>query len=89
MGIRLLPKVRMKGGKKVYYFDERLSQLRNVKDPYDHIDLESDERDAIEYMAGQPVEVGEKMPEMKVVDLPFREADLAMRISERERKLHS
>jgi hypothetical protein len=33
-----LPKVKV--GKKMYFFDERLKQLRNVRNPHDFIDLD-------------------------------------------------
>ena len=39
-----LPKI--KRGRKTYYFDERLKQLRNVKNPHDFIDLK--ERQVLE-----------------------------------------
>jgi hypothetical protein len=37
-GPRRLPKVRLDNGK-TYFIDERLKQLRNVKNPHDYIDF--------------------------------------------------
>lgn len=37
---KMLPQVRYEG--KVWFFDERLRQLRNIKNPHDYIDLELD-----------------------------------------------
>jgi len=36
-GPRMLPKVTLSNGK-TYFIDERLNQLRNIKNPFDYID---------------------------------------------------
>ena len=43
---RELPKIRMKN--KVWYFDARLNQLRNVENPSDYYDLAHDETEVME-----------------------------------------
>lgn len=50
-GPRKLPRVTLSNGK-MYFIDERLNQLRNVKTPYDYIDdymnvLNSDDKDRV------------------------------------------
>ena len=42
-GVKMLPVVRYE--RKLWFFDERLRQIRNVRDPYDFIDLDEVEMD--------------------------------------------
>jgi hypothetical protein len=42
-GVKMLPVVRYE--RKLWFFDERLSQLRNVRNPHDFIDLDEVEMD--------------------------------------------
>lgn len=65
--------VQMHKGHNVYYFDKKLSQLRNIKNPNDFINLDKNECDAIEFLGGEPVEIIEKI---KITKLPFRKEDL-------------
>jgi hypothetical protein len=52
-----LPVIRFKGSDKTYYFDQRLSQVRNITDPNDFVDLRnwSDSVETIEYWLGRGV----------------------------------
>lgn len=43
-----------------FFFDERLSQLRNVENPHDFIDLSTTERDAIRYTLSHDVGIQER-----------------------------
>ena len=42
-GVKMLPVVRYE--RKLWFFDERLRQIRNVRNPYDFIDLDEVEMD--------------------------------------------
>ena len=48
-----LPIVQVQGSRVKYYFDARLKQLRNIRNPYDFVDLSTNERDGIEWLVGQ------------------------------------
>ena len=49
-GVKMLPVVRYE--RKLWFFDERLGQLRNVRNPHDFIDLNEFE---VEYFKGKVV----------------------------------
>jgi hypothetical protein len=49
-----LPKVKL--GRKTYYFDGRLKQIRNVKNPHDFIDLtEQESKDYMDAIQAQKI----------------------------------
>lgn len=69
MNPKELPKVKLEGSNKEYYYDERLQQIRNVENPHDYADLSRDENASIDYFTKQ---VGEG----KTARLPFRLREL-------------
>ena len=61
-----LPKVQMK--KKMWYFDARLKQLRNVENPHDYHDLSHDEADTMGVILSltdeRPLQIADEDAEM-------------------------
>ena len=66
-----LPKIILKGGKIEYYFDERISQIRNIENPNDFHNLSRDENAAIAYF----VKEKEKRMPFKLKDLEEQEQE--------------
>ena len=66
-----LPKIILKGGKIEYYFDERISQIRNIENPNDFHNLSRDGYAAIAYF----VEKKEKRMPFKLKDLEEQEQE--------------